>query len=105
MNQWIYILRPTRAEMLTEGPTDQEKETVGKHFAYLQDLTEKGTIILVGRTQVNDARTLGLCVYRAETEEDAHAIMVNDPAIVAGVMSGELFPFRVALAGQFPVAD
>lgn len=40
MNQWLYLLRPSRLGMLTEA-TPEEVETVSRHFAYLQDLTKK----------------------------------------------------------------
>lgn len=50
MRQWIYVLKPARLGMLTEGPTPEEDEIVSRHFAYLKDLTEKGVMILMGRT-------------------------------------------------------
>ena len=50
MNQWLYFLKPARLGMLTEGPTPEETEIVSHHFAYLQDLTKKGVMILMGRT-------------------------------------------------------
>ena len=59
MNQWIYVLKVTRLEMLTEGSTPEEDEIVGRHFAYLKDLTEKGVMILMGRTQTADESTFG----------------------------------------------
>ena len=54
MQQWIYVLKPTRLGMVTEGSTPEEDEIVGQHFAYLKDLTEKGVMIMLGRTQNND---------------------------------------------------
>jgi len=50
MAQFMYTLKVTRLEQLTEGPTAEEQAIVARHFAYLQDLTEKGVAILVGRT-------------------------------------------------------
>ena len=47
------MLEPTRLEMLTEGSTPEDAETVSRHFAYFQDLTAKGVMILMGRTQNN----------------------------------------------------
>lgn len=97
MKQWIYLLKPSRLEMVTNNPTPKEAETVSRHFTYLKDLTEKGVMILVGRTQNNDENTLGIVVFEAEDESAARMIMENDPAIREGVMRAVLYPYQVAL--------
>ena len=97
MSEWLYLLKTTRREMLTEGSTPEEDEIVGRHFAYLKGLTEKGVMILVGRTQNNDESTFGIAIFEAENEEVARMIMENDPAVVGGVMQAQLFPYRIAL--------
>src|SRR6185436_3735772 len=94
--QFIYVLKPTRLEMLTEA-TPEEVETVSRHFAYFQDLTAKGVMILMGRTQNNDATTFGIAVFEAEDESAARRIMENDPAVRGGVMTATLYPYRIAL--------
>ena len=97
MDQWLYLLKPARLAMLAEGPTPEEAETVSRHFAYLQDLTEKGVMILAGRTLNTDVSSFGICIFEAEDESAARKIMEADPAVVAGVMRAELFPYRIAL--------
>ena len=97
MQQWLYVLKPTRLEMLTEGSTPEEEEIVSRHFAYLSDLTEQGIMILVGRTQTADESTFGIVIFEAEDEATARAIMENDPAVKNGVMHATLYPYRVAL--------
>ena len=97
MRQWIYVLKPTRLEMLTEGSTPEEEEIVSRHFAYLKDLTEKGVMILMGRTQNNDVSTFGIAIFEAEDEAAARAIMENDPAVKNGVMTATLYPYKMAL--------
>jgi uncharacterized protein YciI len=97
--QFIYVVRPTRLEMLTAGPTPEEDAIVGAHFEYLEELAEKGTVLLVGRTQNNDGSTFGLCIFEAGSEEEAREIMNRDPAVDRGVMSAELFPYRIAIKG------
>jgi uncharacterized protein YciI len=97
MPQFLYLLKPTRLGMVTEGPTPEEMETVSRHFAYLMDLTDKGTMILVGRTQNNDENTLGIAIFEAEDDSAARWIMQNDPAVVGGVMRAELYPYKIAL--------
>lgn len=95
--QWLYLIRPTRTGMVIDGPTPHEAETVSRHFAYLKDLCEKGQVILVGRTQNADAATFGICIFEAADETAARDLMEADPAVSAGVMNAELFPYRIAL--------
>ncbi|MFH1844318.1 MAG: hypothetical protein ABIF77_14035, partial [bacterium] len=45
-------------------------------------------------------RSLGIVIFRAESETAAHEIMQNDPAVAAGVMLAELVPYRVALRAR-----
>jgi uncharacterized protein YciI len=95
--QFLYRIQPTRPEMVAVGPTPQEQEIVAAHFEYLKQLTTDGVMILVGRTLNTDASTFGIAIFKAETEEEARAIMLADPAVANGVMRAELFPYRIAL--------
>ena len=97
MKQWLYLLQPTRIEMVTKSPTPEESETVSRHFAHLQELTEKGVMILVGRTQNMDKTTFGIAIFEAEDEAAARRIMESDPAVMGGVMNATLYPYQVAL--------
>lgn len=96
MPQYLYLLKPTRLGMLTES-TPEENDAVSRHFAYLKDLTEKGVMILVGRTLNTDESTFGIAVFEAEDESAARTIMDGDPAVRSGVMRATLYPYRVAL--------
>jgi uncharacterized protein len=49
------------------------------------------------RTLTTDARTFGIVVFAAPSEEMAAELVHHDPAVQQGVMRAELFPFRVAL--------
>ena len=82
------------------GSTAEEQAVVAEHFAYLQDLTAKGRIILVGRTLNTDENTMGLAIFRAESEDEARRIMNDDPAVKKGIMSATLYPFKVVLQGK-----
>lgn len=95
--QYLYRLRPTRAAMLSEGPTAEEQRVVGEHFAHLKRLTEQGTVILAGRTLNPDPTGFGIVIFNAASEQAALALMRDDPAVRQGVMSAELFPYRIAL--------
>jgi uncharacterized protein YciI len=95
--QFIYVLKPTRLGMLTEGATPEEVDTVSRHFKYFQDLTQKGVMILMGRTQNNDESTFGIAIFEAEDEAAARRIMESDPAVLGGVMTATLYPYKIAL--------
>ena len=56
-------------------------------------------MLLFGRTLTTDASTFGIVIFRAESAEAARRIMADDPAVAAGVMRGEVFPFRVGGVG------
>ncbi len=100
MQEFLYRLQLVRGDMLRTGPTDWEQAVVAEHFAYLQALNAQGIIILVGRTLTSDENTMGLTIFRAESEDAARQIMNCDPAVKKGVMTATLYPFKVALQGK-----
>jgi uncharacterized protein len=102
MPQFLYRLQVTRLGILTEGPTPEEAQRVGEHFAYLQSLMAAGTVLMAGRTLNADERTFGIVVFVADSEAKAKEIMENDPAVRHGVMRAELFPYRIALWSSSP---
>ncbi len=97
VSQYLYVLRAIRLQMVTESPTPEESDIISEHFQYLERLTNSGTVILYGRTQNSDETTFGIVVFEAGSEQEAREIMQNDPAVSGGIMTAELFPYRVAL--------
>jgi uncharacterized protein YciI len=100
MPEFLYRLQLVRKDMLQTGPTPAEQAITAEHFAYLKDLHEKGAVIFVGRTLTTDAKTMGLAVFRADSEDAAREIMNNDPAVKKGLMTATLYPFKVVLQGS-----
>lgn len=100
MQEFLYRLQLVRGDMLRTGPTDSEQAVVAEHFAYLQNLSAQGVIILVGRTLTTDENTMGLTIFRAESEEAARQIVNSDPAVKKGLMTATLYPFKVILQGK-----
>lgn len=95
--QFIYVLKliPT---LLDEGNwTEKEEKIVSAHFNMLQELQRDGRLILAGRTLNMDEKTFGIVILEVDSEEEAQTIMRDDPAIAEGIMTAELFPYRVAL--------
>jgi uncharacterized protein YciI len=90
---WCYLLRPTRAELLTD-PTELEREIVGEHLAALGRLLRRGSLVLAGPS-IAGADTFGIVVLEGKADE-ARRAMEEDPAVVRGVMTWPLRPFRIA---------
>jgi uncharacterized protein YciI len=97
LREFLYKIQPTRLELLSIGPTTKETHIMSDHFNYLKDLTEKGVVVLAGRTLNTDSSAFGIVVFKAASESSARLIMENDPAVKHGLMHAELFPYRVAL--------
>jgi uncharacterized protein YciI len=100
MPEFLYKLQLVRKDMLRTGPTVAEQAVTAEHFAYLKELNANGVVIFVGRTLTTDENTMGLAVFRAESEESAREIMNDDPAVKKNLMNATLYPFRVVLQGK-----
>lgn len=100
-NLFLYRIQLTRFEVLTEGPTEAEDQLIGQHADYLEQLTRQGVALLVGRTLNLDPSNFGMCLFRADSEVEANAVMNNDPAVKAGIFKATLFPFRLVFLGDF----
>ena len=99
MSRYLYRIRPTRAEMLVES-TPQEDRVVGEHFEYLRGLSDRGIVLLAGRTLNTDASAFGIVIFDVPSEAEAREVVERDPAVRAGVFEAELFPYRIALASD-----
>jgi uncharacterized protein YciI len=78
-----------------DDATGEESAAVGRHFEYLQGLLGEGRLIMAG--PFLDGKAPGIIVFEAADEDEARATMKADPAVVAGVFSAELHPFRASL--------
>lgn len=95
--EYIYVLKLCRR--LSDGGawTEEDEKAVDDHFERLKAMKSEGSLILAGRTQTEDYKTFGIVIFEATGDEEASIVMKNDPAIVREVMTGELFPYKVAL--------
>ncbi len=97
VSQWLYVLKLVPRLWQESGWTDRDMEIVREHFSYLQGLCEKGQVLVVGRTHVELERNLGLCIFLADDEADARELMEHDPVVLNGIMTAEVYPYRIAL--------
>jgi len=87
------MLKVVRHEMLEKMSIDEE-EIVNEHFEYLKRGLAGRKLILAGRCLDGE---FGIVVFRAKSKEEAEEFMKNDPAVKNGIMTAQLYPFRVAL--------
>ncbi len=92
--RFLYVLRPTRLEMLTVGPSAEEQMIITRHAEHLHRLADEGAVHHFGRTMNNDEKTIGLVVFDAADLQAAEEVMHSDPAVEGKVMRAELFPYH-----------
>ncbi len=80
-----YLLRliPKRADF-AYTMTDEEQATMERHFAYWGEHLDQGTALIFSPV-ADPAGVWGLCIAQAEGHDAAHALTVDDPAVVEGV--------------------
>ena len=81
--------------------TEEERQRVAEHYQQLLRLAERGTVLMAGRTLAEQKR-MAIVVLDGVTEDEARRILAEDAAVAAGIMSGDVFPFRVVLGGPPP---
>ncbi|MHB8647013.1 MAG: YciI family protein [Thermomicrobiales bacterium] len=96
MLQYAYILKLVRPTFIHDA-TPEEQAIVGVHFEHLQRLFAAGTVIHVGRATDG---AFGLTIFNAPDDDAATALMQSDPAVVHGIMTATLYPYRVVLHGE-----
>ena len=96
-NEYIYVLR--LCDRLSNGGewTALDEKAVDDHFERLKFMKSEGSLILAGRTQTGNEATFGIVIFEALSDEEADFMMKNDPAVARGIMTSELFPYKVAL--------
>jgi uncharacterized protein YciI len=100
MQQFIYQIKPSRPELVTDPDawTEEEIDIGRQHFAYLKKATERGTLLLAGRAQ--DGEGPAVVIFEATSRKEARRFMESDPFIATGLMRATLHPFRAALVRE-----
>ncbi|TLZ65475.1 MAG: hypothetical protein E6K16_02760 [Methanobacteriota archaeon] len=76
--QFLCRLVATRPEMVVLA-TPEEDRIVRRHFEYLKSFTERGIVLLVGRTQNPDPTAFGIHILLASSEGEARRVVDDDP--------------------------
>ncbi len=97
MKHYLYQLKLNPSINSDEAWTEADEKKVSEHFNYLKEHTATGTVLLAGRTNREYEDGFGIVIFKAEDWQAAEAFMKADPSIEAGVMSGQLFAYHIAL--------
>ena len=92
LKQFVYVLRVAPNMQDEKTWTEADNRAVGAHFARLQKASKTGQVILAGRTTEPLDKTFGLVIFKAESHEAAERFMMEDPAVVAKLMTATLHP-------------
>ncbi|MCA1056574.1 YciI family protein [Rossellomorea aquimaris] len=95
--EFIYMLKLIPRLYHEENWTREDETIVADHFSRLKDFKEQGVVILAGRTLNEEENAFGIVVFEVESEAHAEEFMKGDPCVREGIMTAELFPYRVAL--------
>ena len=88
MNHFLYKLIPPRPTF-DKDMSETEAAIMGRHVAYWQRLTERGSAIVFGPVS-DPAGAWGLAVVEADTNEQVRALGDADPAVVSGLARFEV---------------
>ena len=89
------LTRLTRPEAF-EHPTAQESAIIGN--ALRRPQSRHRSLAAAAAGPCLDG-AFGIVLFEAELDEAARVFMASNPAIQGGVMTGELHPLRISLAG------
>ena len=97
--QFIQLLRLNEYYRNDHNWTDESNAIIESHFNYLKNLYELGIISYVGKTdlEVSDIHNTGVVILQSDSYESATALANSDPAVQAGLMNFQIFPFHTVL--------
>ena len=99
LKQFLYVLRLIPRLHDDKAWADPDQAVIKAHVAHLKAATDRGQLVLAGRTLEPGDKTFGLVVFHAPDETTARAFMESDPAVAGGIMTAELHPYQVAFRG------
>ncbi len=91
--QFLCIKKPYK-ENFAATMTEEDARIMSIHFEYMRGLLKQGKLILAGPVTTG---AFGVSIFEAESEEEAWELVNNDPAVINGVVTPALYPYRVSL--------
>ena len=97
MREYIYVLKIIPRLHDEKNWSEEDRDIVGQHFFRLKKYCEEGKVILAGKTDRVDEKGFGIVIFKEENDEKAEGFKNDDPAVKFGIMTAEVFPYRIAL--------
>ena len=100
-----YIMKKYFLCLYTSGPSrDQSEEEVRKiqegHLANIQTMAENRIICMAGPLGQSDSNYRGILVFSVKNKETAIKWLEKDPAVKAGRLGYELYPWYAAVGSK-----
>jgi uncharacterized protein len=92
--QFAYLVRPAFDRQVLASATPDQREVFDRHGAYLERLRAEGRVLFAGSCFDGP---FGIVVLDVGDEEEARAIVADDPSVRLGLQTAELYPFKVFL--------
>ena len=86
MRSYVFVVLKTGPADITDKA--RRDELFAGHFASMGRLAEEGKLVLAGPF-IDGGDMRGLYIYNVATIEEAEALVLNDPAVAAGIFTPE----------------
>jgi uncharacterized protein YciI len=92
---FMYVMQATDPSktLSRDGWTDYDRETFELHLAHLQGAKDAGKLILAGRTLDPDGAGPAICIFQAESTEEAQRFFEAEPFVTRGFCTATLHLF------------
>lgn len=99
MQYFLYHLSLNASHQDPSTWTEADHAALNGHLNFLNQLGDEGKLIFAGRTDMpmDDPMLFGIALVMADTLEAAIEMMAGDPAVVAGIQSSQVLPYRLAV--------
>lgn len=99
MSVFLYYLQLTEAYKNPDNWSEESRDIIRRHAAWMDDLGKQGILGFAGRTlyEPGDSRLFGIALLVAPSIEKAREIMADDPAVVHGIQQAEIHPYSLAI--------
>jgi uncharacterized protein YciI len=90
---FVALYRPPRANFMADS-TPAEMQIIGEHFAYLQEMRQRGDLLIAGPRL--DAG-FGIAIFHADSPEAASLAVAEDPIVVKKLFTCEVNEMRISV--------
>lgn len=88
---FLYLAAPPRSTFVFDA-TPAEYEILNRHFAFMDEVRDKGKLLLTGPALDGFG---GIAIFKVTDRAEAEALVASDPAIKAGLFTATLHPLCV----------